>query len=211
MMKINAFASEYGILTALHEVTRWAWLPMRRKQSVAEHQYNVMVISQALYDYLYPVPHNSNDRALLLEWAMWHDADEYFTTDMPSPLKRQLEVIMPGALERLVTDKFQQLPGSRYLGLKNSVKGQVVELVVKLADIAEALAYFYRYSVDQDRIVDKFLRVALEEQLTKLMSHPHKEWEWKEAEIINFLYAVIHNEAGEKLLALRHRPVGERG
>jgi 5'-deoxynucleotidase YfbR-like HD superfamily hydrolase len=210
-MKPNNFVNEYGILTALHEVTRWAWLPMRRKQSVAEHQYNVMVISQALYDYLYPVPHNSNDRALLLEWAMWHDADEYFTTDMPSPLKRQLEQIMPGALERLVTDKFQQLPGSRYLGLKNSVKGQVVEQVVKIADITEALAYFYRYSVEPDKIVDKFLRMALDEHVNKLLTHTHKEWEWREIEVRGFLLSVIHHEAGDKLLDLRHRPVGERG
>lgn len=154
---------QYGPLLRLHEVRRWSMVQMHREQSVAEHSFNVMVIAEAIAQFIKEsVSYSYLDKDLMREWAMYHDAEEYWTTDIPSPIKATLrsEGNMSG-LERYIFERCEAT-NKRYNELKKLVEDTDADAVVKLADRTETLAYFLEYSVKQDPSVTRYLREALE-------------------------------------------------
>jgi 5'-deoxynucleotidase YfbR-like HD superfamily hydrolase len=64
------------------DVERWAIVPTARKQSIAEHQYFVMLYVIDLCKMTGMTPTGN-----LLTYASLHDADELHSGDIPSPYK----------------------------------------------------------------------------------------------------------------------------
>ena len=164
-----------GALMRLYEIKRWSMVEVRRQQNVAEHTFAVMIIAEAIYEVLYPVSHNSFAKDSVRRWAMYHDAEEYWVTDMPSPVKRAIQAAKggPEALDA-ITEKACNQALQEYLNLRRGIKGTMPEAIVRLADRLEALSYFNEYGLDTpaNRIVDEYLKASLNKAWTQLRGHP---------------------------------------
>ena len=121
-------------------VTRWHSVRTSRDQTLAEHHYMVTRISNRLAkDILGP---DLDDSGLLqiMEYASLHDTPELLMGDLPSPLKRHIELISGAnnpieAIEREIAPWLTEM--------KESTRKTHPEylLIVKLADIMDALVF----------------------------------------------------------------------
>jgi 5'-deoxynucleotidase YfbR-like HD superfamily hydrolase len=151
-MKIQPNEMPNGLLFALRltEVSRWGIVATSRQQSVGEHSYRVTMIAQALYDYVFTVPHNSNDRHLLTSFAMIHDIMEVLSGDIDSVFKLAVKSRYPDVFSTVVDAMAVQRMDAGPLSttvasVERSVKGTFIEVLVKIADFLEALVYLDQY------------------------------------------------------------------
>lgn len=154
-MKLAPNEMPNGLLFALRltEITRWGIVATSRQQSVGEHSYRVCMIAQALYDYTFTVPHNSNDRQLLTSFAMVHDIMEVLSGDLDSVFKLAVKSRYPDVFANVVDSMAAQRldagPIASTIGsLERSVKGTFIEVLVKIADFLEALIYIDQYGTN---------------------------------------------------------------
>ena len=148
----------------LSVVPRWSVMPHIRRQSVAEHVFNVMQIVMLLIKVYDPPEHNPVTNhwllAKLLE-AMGHDDDEAVHGDPPSTSKTP----------------------------KNYAAMSHGELVVKLADIAEAYVFCYEEVAMGNSLA---IEVGLERRAEFLRAAEHlpvkKDFYWN-----NFLGELIEH------------------
>jgi 5'-deoxynucleotidase YfbR-like HD superfamily hydrolase len=126
----------------MSNLKRWGIIEMSRDQSVAEHSYNVAIISGYLAR---AIDRNSEDYRYIEEdcvkWALCHDLTELLTGDIPTPMKTFLN----GAI--LDMEKVQC---PEYTHMKNSFDAAVME-VVKTADYIEAIQYALKFCVDREK------------------------------------------------------------
>lgn len=151
-MKLQPNEMPNGLLFALRltEVSRWGIVATSRQQSVGEHSYRVTMIAQALYDYVFPIPHNSNDRQLLTSFAMVHDIMEVLSGDLDAVFKLAVKSRYPdvfaSTIETMAAQRLDAGPLARTVGsLERSAKGTFIEVLVKMADFLEALIYLDQY------------------------------------------------------------------
>lgn len=87
-MELIKFDAPFGPLPELRAylVPRWGIISMSRKQSVAEHSYNVAIIVGWLCAV---VRMDDADTLMAVQHALMHDADEVYTGDIPSPSKNR--------------------------------------------------------------------------------------------------------------------------
>jgi hypothetical protein len=81
------FPAPFGTCPALRAtiVPRWAIIKMARTQSVAEHSFNVAMITRAILSNF--IKDQLDDNAIIVK-ALDHDwKDEIYTGDIPSPAK----------------------------------------------------------------------------------------------------------------------------
>ena len=140
----------YALLRRAHHLQRWSLMRGARAESVAAHTYDVAVLAHALAELtntrfggVEGVPVNV-ERTLLM--ALYHDAPEIFTGDLPTPVKyysaalreayRQMEY---AAAERLL----ETLPADlrpAYTPLLMEAEADSIEAtLVKAADKLAAL------------------------------------------------------------------------
>jgi hypothetical protein len=81
----------------LYYIKRWGRTPTLRIQSVAEHSFHVAALSDELCRRLGVL---DVVRLRTVWWAMYHDAPETETTDIPYPVKKPLKMY----IDRLETD-----------------------------------------------------------------------------------------------------------
>jgi hypothetical protein len=72
----------------LDRVKRWGIISMDKAQSVAEHSFNVAVITEII---AYELGMTEPDVNQLVIDAIYHDCDETYTGDIPSPAKNSSE------------------------------------------------------------------------------------------------------------------------
>lgn len=154
-MKIQPNEMPNGLLFALRltEVSRWGIVATSRQQSVGEHSYRVTMIAQALYDYVFTVPHNSNDRQLLTSFAMVHDIMEVLSGDLDAVFKLAVKARYPDVFAQTVEAmSLQRLDAgpvaNTVTSIERAVKGTFIEVMVKIADFLEALIYLDQYGTN---------------------------------------------------------------
>ena len=117
------------------EAKRWAIVKLTRDQSVAEHQYRVYLIADAISEALGVSMHNSLDAQAIRSWALTHDLHEVLTGDLPTPVK----ATDPALVARLEA-KARATMG---LPLGEAHDKTIVGFVVKIADLVEALLFLH--------------------------------------------------------------------
>lgn len=107
-------------------VNRWNTVHLTHSQSLAEHSFNVAMITQELCDLL---GYGDTDTGLAVGYALLHDIDEVVTGDIPTPTKRRIEGL---------TNKFvfngTECPSPRIGG------------IVKMADMMETTFQIYQHA-----------------------------------------------------------------
>lgn len=119
------------------QVKRWHVLPIP-PQTIADHSYNVAIIARHIVHKVYPKPSEQHKRLTrkVIEYALLHDACEVVVSDIPSPMGPYV-----GPILKSVKDRIQ-----RGVGLLK--EDDEVKLIVKLADIMDAMIYSRRHVID---------------------------------------------------------------
>lgn len=158
-MKLQPNEMPNGLLFALRltEVSRWGIVAMSRQQSVGEHSYRVTMIAQAMYDYIFTTPHNSDDRNLLTSFAMVHDIMEVLTGDLDAVFKLAVKSRYPdvfaNTIDNMVLQRLDAGPIAKTVSsLERAVKGTFIEVLVKIADFLEALIYLDQYGANSRHV-----------------------------------------------------------
>ena len=126
----------YSDVMRMMVIKRWGIISMTRTQSVAEHSYNVAMMALNIYNNSRRID-VSVERILTL--ALTHDLPEIHTGDIPMPLKTDE---IKQAVKEYENATYPQLSAYKYHCM------EVELLVVKVADIMEAITYCRRYSDD---------------------------------------------------------------
>ena len=117
-------------------IKRWGIISMTRTQSVAEHSYNVAMMALNIYN-------NSRNLDVSVEWilvlALTHDLPEIHTGDIPMSLKTD-EI-------KQAVKEYENAACPKLSMFKQQSK-EIELLIVKAADIMEAITYCRRYSDD---------------------------------------------------------------
>lgn len=152
------------------EAKRWTIVNLTRPQSVAEHLHRVYFIAMGLSEALGVEHHNTFDASAIGRHALTHDLHEVISGDPPSNLKRAA----PDAFKRIEEMARQQMG----LDSSDSHRGTVVESVVKLADVIEALLFAYQNGGRDRPLVWQDLLGNAAATMRKCRSaHPHLNWD----------------------------------
>ena len=123
-------------LRAQH-VKRWGIVQVAREQTIAEHMYGVAVIAGHLATQMrWPGLDDPSRQLMLLRWALGHDLIEVLTGDLASPFKSQAKMLNSTFVEQ-VEDSMSMWCGN----WRNKVRDTEIEMIVKLADMIEALNF----------------------------------------------------------------------
>lgn len=162
-----------SILFALRltEVKRWGIVATSREQTVAEHSYRVMMLATAIYDHMEGgVPHNSDDRDAIITYSLMHDLHEVMSGDINSVFKRAMEAVQPGVYQAALKGMAKHRIGPQEMlnqadRVERAVKGSVVEAVVKIADLLEAVLFIFDYGSSSQRMAQ--IAVSIVEDIHK--------------------------------------------
>jgi 5'-deoxynucleotidase len=144
-------------------VKRWGIVQVAREQTIAEHMYGVAVIAGHLATRLgWEGLKNPERQLTLLRWALSHDLIEVLTGDLASPFKSQA---------KMLNDVFvEQVEGSMspwYAAMRARVADPEVEMIVKLADMIEALNFITDNGLGQHAVrqVESDIRTRLTDMI----------------------------------------------
>jgi len=121
-------------------VTRWHSVRTSRDQTLAEHHYMVTRISNRLAKDIIGPDLDDSGLLKIMEYASLHDTPELLMGDLPSPLKRHIEMIS-GSDNPI--DIIEDEIAPWLTELRESIRRTHPEylLIVKLADIIDALVF----------------------------------------------------------------------
>lgn len=122
------------------DVERWTIIPTIRPQSVAEHSFGVAMIADAFCEEL-GLGRGSAIRQDATRWALWHDVDEIFTGDIPTPMKMQVP--------KHVMVEAEKLSGAN-THIEECGSSLALE-IVKLADLVEACRFLNTWGVEPSK------------------------------------------------------------
>lgn len=149
--------STSDILLAQH-VKRWHMIRMQDRQSVAEHSYNVAMLTIKMLrdldrDKAYEI--SPEEELAVLEWALCHDIHEIEHGDIPSP-----SGVDRGLTEDLFWDKRRREIGPSFEARN----------FVCLMDKVEAYIYFHHHGFDgkrDGRYISDYLRDRVDRTLSQ--------------------------------------------
>lgn len=129
----------FAYISRMRNVKRWALMRNTEEENISEHSHMVAVLAHALAVIRNRVYGGSTDANLVSVVALYHDATEILTGDMPTPIKyynpeiresyRRVEAV---AEEKLLSMLPEELRGEYVPLLQNS--DDSVRTLVKAAD-----------------------------------------------------------------------------
>lgn len=165
-------------LLRLADVPRWVIVPMKRRQSVAEHSFRVAVIAGELAAYWMG---KKGPGVEVVMAAIVHDADEAYTGDVPGNLKRNYPTLKEN-LERIaIRERGSPIPSYT----------PEAAAVVKLADVVETVTYLMMWGLGNTR-ARLIIHELMEAFYGLKQTVPLPVWERAE-----FLLGAIMEEADE--------------
>ncbi len=143
--------SNSDILLIQH-VKRWHMIRMKDEQSVAEHSYNVAMLTMRMLrklDRQHDLGLTADEQLDVLEWALCHDVHEIEHGDVPSPSK----------VDRGLTEEMFWQTRGRSIEPTSTTRS-----FISLMDKTEALIYFLTHGYDGERN-GKYISDYLEERV----------------------------------------------
>jgi 5'-deoxynucleotidase len=155
---------------------RWQVVHTSRLQTVAEHSYHVTVLALRIAQVIGMTTEEQLD---VMRYALIHDAEEAWTGDVPSPVKRWLDKAKV-PLERLL--------GPWYRHAKPM--WSVTRGVVKVADIAESVKFLSMFSdTKHGRYVQNQLADTMDAEFEALKAqHGDYFWDLADSVIRDYLH-----------------------
>lgn len=161
--------SFYALISRMKNITRWSLMRNSFNENVQEHSHMVAVIAHSLAvirQEIYGIPCNAERAAAV---ALFHDASEIFTGDMPTPIKyfnpeimtayKQVEEIASEKLLKTLPEEIQK-PYRELLMCEE----ENIEAIVKAADKLSA----YIKCLEELKSGSEEFKQAAEQTLNKL-------------------------------------------
>lgn len=143
-------------------VKRWNIINTTRQQSLAEHLFNVAMISKTLVEKL-GVGDISD---IVIEWALVHDIPEVACGDTPTPTKRRMKESHAFDMEHL-----HEKIDPTYKKIKTqaqTIQGGMPYDLVKIADLMEAVHFLRDHGIGKHaEQVEHGIRVTLNTLMEK--------------------------------------------
>ena len=117
-------------LRQLSFVPRWVITRNLRTQSVAEHSFYVAVYAEQLAIWL----GYEGDWQALIHAALWHDAEECFTGDIPGPTKRS--IIDSDRCEKFIMKGLKERFGNQVFNITEEQR-----VILKIANLLDEVFY----------------------------------------------------------------------
>ena len=170
-------------------VERWTIINKTRRQSVAEHSWMVTVIAMRLYQ---EVSVDNRNMLPLIVAALFHDAPESRTGDIPTPGKEHIRGRShEGIFEDIDADLMPVLP---YVGGKVE---PIDRMILKMADAIEAAAWIHENGVGEHaRVVAHKMYERLTVRVEESSTETGRNWFGAVNEVLMALGApIIHNDS----------------
>lgn len=124
-------------------VTRWHMVRTQRAQNLAEHHFMVSFYANEMAQKIHPTI-SANERLNLLDYCLRHDFSELALGDVASHTKKHLDAACSGKNPlRALEDAIDPVTTK----LKMRLKKTPLELIAKLADLADALVFIYHEGI----------------------------------------------------------------
>ncbi|MCF0121128.1 MAG: 5'-deoxynucleotidase [Oscillospiraceae bacterium] len=160
----------FALISRLRNITRWALMRNSYTENVQEHSHSVAVIAHALAVISREVYGNDCDPGYVAAAALYHDASEIYTGDMPTPVKyfnsdiknayKKIEAL---ASEKLLSSLPEELQGE-FSGVL-TVHGELNARLIKAADKLSA----YIKCLEELKTGNEEFRLAASQTYDKLL------------------------------------------
>ena len=168
--------SFFALVSRMRYIGRWGLMRNSSPENIQEHSHMVAVIAHALAVVRRDVFGGESDPSLVAAAALYHDASEIFTGDLPSPIKylnrdilaayKQVEDVAMGKLLRLLPEQLH----SSYQPLLTDLDEDVKQLI-KAADRLSA----YIKCLEELRAGNDEFQAAKREILRSIEANPLPE------------------------------------
>ena len=157
----------------------WHSVRTSRDQTLAEHHYMVTRISNRLAKDIFGPDLDDSGLLKIMEYASLHDTPELLMGDLPSPLKRHIELISG---ENNPIEAIEHEIAPWLTEMKESIRRSNPEylLIVKLADIIDALVFITDEGIGTHaQKVIQILEGMLDEKLGQAETNfPQYSWKY---------------------------------
>jgi len=139
--------SFFALISRMKNITRWALMRNTAVENVQEHSHMVAVLAHALAVIRRDVLGLSADPGLTAVTALYHDASEIFTGDLPTPIKYFDPDIMLAykRVESVAASKLlASLPPEMRPAYEQLLSPETIEDVVSLVKAADKLAAYLK-------------------------------------------------------------------
>ena len=159
----------FAYMARMRFIDRWALMRNSYTENIQEHSHQVAILAHALAVLRNEYFGGQVDAGAVAVAALYHDASEILTGDMPTPIKyynpdirdayKQVEAIACRKLTGMLPQRLQDI----YAGLLTPADPEVEELV-KAADKISALIK----CIEEDRMGNREFEMALRAQEAKV-------------------------------------------
>lgn len=168
-------------LYRLQHIERWSLMRNTNSENVAEHSFHVALLAHALGSISREIFKRDVDPNALIAYALFHDATEVFTGDIPTPVKHHNPRILANfreiedmAAERLLAMVPAELRGVYAPLVARSPDNAELERLLKAADLLDA----YLKCITETSAGNREFATARRQVESKLRQLESPEVEW---------------------------------
>ncbi len=174
-MPYNFFAYVFR----MRYIARWALMRNTRSENVEEHSYEVAVLAHALAAIGREVCHKDVDPDRAASAALFHDAPEIITGDMPTPIKYYNPELKNAykAVEAVAQDKLLSMVPPELAAVYEPLLRESDETVRPYVKAADKLAAYLKCLEEQKAGNTEFNRAA-DETMAALRAMGMEEADW---------------------------------
>lgn len=169
----------FAYIFRMRYIARWALMRNTRTENVEEHSYEVAVLAHALAVIGRDVFHKNVDPDKAATAALFHDAPEIITGDMPTPVKYFNPEIKTAykAVERVAQDKLLSMLPEELVPAYESLLRENDAAVIPYVKAADKLAAWHKCQ-EELKVGNTEFRRAADETMTALRSMGMEEVEY---------------------------------
>ena len=168
--------SFFALISRMRYIARWGLMRNSLPENIQEHSHMVAVIAHALAAIRRDVFGGTVDHNLVATAALYHDASEIFTGDLPSPIKylnRDIRTAY-GQVEQEAMDKLLRLLPNALRGSYDPLLVNVDEDVRQLIKAADRLSAYIK-CLEELRAGNDEFSAAKREILRSIEANPLPE------------------------------------
>ncbi len=179
--------SFYAMMDRVKYIERWSLMKNTEKENVKEHTFDVILLVHALIEIrrtYFPdkKPEINTETAML--YALYHDASEIITGDMPTPVKyfnqsmrEQYQVVEEHAIEAMLSLLPEELRAQYQTYLKPDLTDEYMQEIWRLVKAADTLSAHLKCLSELKQGNAEFKEAAAYTK-EKLISYQSEEVNW---------------------------------